>query len=927
MTNKMRYNGFRQYALFILTSVIILGFGLGVVFADIDGVVMDPDGQPVTMANITFFRGYLRIGVVSTDDSGLFSMELDDGSYVCQVYAGLDYLPSMFRVNGSLSGKLVSLQNAAYLDLKGDLQYIDSETLPLQVDVLVKDSNGDVFNSTGFPLTFGSNRLSYEKILGISSNIIPVPSDQPSTVSINSTYLIDSRIGSRGLEFDIGSISVGEPIIVDLRYHTLLTSDQISKSSLITLESRLAEMHGYGFYLARQDTALSTGIRYTDEAWSYYEDGEYAESFDSLKRGYLLFEHANAELIAMYQEASFSVFGLMGFLAMSSFILGYLVTDEPIHQIIVDVVAYTVSLTFFYFTYPGSRTIPINTFAIAAAGFLLGFSIIGWFFPQLFRIGSSDGRVHTRNLVSPIFNLAKRSLRRRKLRFLLTLVSLTLLVMSFVTLTSFSEGYGVVSGSTPSKSSWEGVFIRDGSWSKGDPVFLSFAIPEQEWLKNQDEVQSMYVKAENMPLRGPMFTISGMQVYGVIGGTESEFENVRLESVLASGSLPVQGVLVSESFSEESGILLGEPVSFGGISLPVDGIFEDSAFSRLKDLDGTPYLSEKWVNISPEGESPKYVLEDVEASEQVIINLDTISNFTMVDVRRIGFTVGSFYSEDEFAERLALERGYFAYSSTEDGDSYFRLGNYFDGKGASLVIPWVIVVLNVVVTMLNSMFERRKEIEILSSVGLNPAQVSAIFVAEATITGFIAGGLGYLAGLGVYKVLALLNLGLQVHQKVSAVWSLASIGLAISAVLTGAYAALRNSTVITPSLMRRWQMDDSSGGFDKPWMLKIPVILEPGEVDSYLEFLEERLQRLTTHPIEMTSRIMFNKDEKLISFIYRSVQASTGTLYTKNEIKIVKIDEFENTVEMDSIGDPAYVHIVGSIVRRITMDYTSMKGD
>ena len=142
----MRYNGFRQYALFILTSVIILGFGLGVVFADIDGVVMDPDGQPVTMANITFFRGYLRIGVVSTDDSGLFSMELDDGSYVCQVYAGLDYLPSMFRVNGSLSGKLVSLQNAAYLDLKGDLQYIDSETLPLQVDVLVKDSNGDVFN-------------------------------------------------------------------------------------------------------------------------------------------------------------------------------------------------------------------------------------------------------------------------------------------------------------------------------------------------------------------------------------------------------------------------------------------------------------------------------------------------------------------------------------------------------------------------------------------------------------------------------------------------------------------------------------------------------------------------------------------------------------------------------------------------------------
>ncbi len=127
--------------------------------------------------------------------------------------------------------------------------------------------------------------------------------------------------------------------------------------------------------------------------------------------------------------------------------------------------------------------------------------------------------------------------------------------------------------------------------------------------------------------------------------------------------------------------------------------------------------------------------------------------------------------------------------------------------------------------------------------------------------------------------------------------------------------------------MRRWRIDRSSGGFDKPWKLRIPVILKPEEVDPYLEFMEERLQRLTRHHIEVTSRIKFNKDERRINFIYRSVQASTGTLYTKNEITIVQIDDSECTVEMDSIGDPDYVHVVGSIVRRITMDYTSMKSD
>ena len=91
-----------------------------------------------------------------------------------------------------------------------------------------------------------------------------------------------------------------------------------------------------------------------------------------------------------------------------------------------------------------------------------------------------------------------------------------------------------------------------------------------------------------------------------------------------------------------------------------------------------------------------------------------------------------------------------------------------EGEGLPLIIPWAIVVLNVVVTMLNSLFERRREINILSSVGLNPAEIASIFVAEASIMGFIAGGLGYLLGLSFYRLMPLLGLTLEVQQKVSA---------------------------------------------------------------------------------------------------------------------------------------------------------------
>ena len=189
------------------------------------------------------------------------------------------------------------------------------------------------------------------------------------------------------------------------------------------------------------------------------------------------------------------------------------------------------------------------------------------------------------------------------------------------------------------------------------------------------------------------------------------------------------------------------------------------------------------------------------------------------------------------------------------GSVFAALGSYLEGKGLPLVIPWAIVVLNVVVTMLNSLFERRREISILSSVGLNPAEIASIFVAEASITGFIAGGLGYLAGLAFYKLMPLLGLALEVHQKVSAVWSLAAIGISISAVLVGALAALRSSIVITPSLTRKWKLDDSMGGFDKPWEIPVPVRLEPEEVDSFVGYLQERLRGLENDQVKVTSKV------------------------------------------------------------------------
>jgi len=291
-------------------------------------------------------------------------------------------------------------------------------------------------------------------------------------------------------------------------------------------------------------------------------------------------------------------------------------------------------------------------------------------------------------------------------------------------------------------------------------------------------------------------------------------------------------------------------------------------------------------------------------------------------VTRIGVLVDA-KEQDAFAENIALGRGYQTWSASSQGLLHTSLGSYLEGTGLPLVIPWAIVVLNVVVTMLNSLYERRREINILSSVGLNPGEIASIFVAEASITGFIAGGLGYLAGLGFYTVMPLLGLALDVHQKISAVWSLASITIAISAVLVGAFAALRSSVVITPSLTRKWKIEEA-GGAGAPWAIPVPMKLEAAEVDGFVEYLLGKLRGFETDEVRKVTNLRFERqgDARVVTFIFKSPQSTTGNFYTKNTIRVEPNSEGYE-VKLASYGALDWAHETGSLIRLITMEWSN----
>jgi ABC-type lipoprotein release transport system permease subunit len=822
---------------------------------------------------------------------------------------------------------------AASLVFEGDIQFVESEELPLHIVYTVIDPiSGESLEFDGLQLVYGLNKDSLSTMSGLEPSHLVVPADVPFSVKVNCSVIIGSNPVFRSFVLDDAQkflLKVGELITFDIRRFSAPYNLGVVENLHRIVESRIVEMETVGFYLAPEMKMTTAAIRRLGEARYLYEDGRYIESFDEAKRSYLTLKQTDAGLARSYGDAALSGYILITFIAFSSTAIAFLLLDRNMTQLIGSFSVYAVTLTALYLSYPGSQMIPPELFIGSAAISILSSLIVTTLLPRFLRGRGSDGQLPVRNILIPIFSIAKRNLKRRRLRFILTLSSITILVISFVALTSLSEGYGLIVTRISRDTRTTGVLLRASSYTEAELVFISRADLESGWLERQPESRAVSPKAENLPLPQKVTTLNDQPIFGIIGiDPDVESKIFNLDKILSDGELPKErGILISEALYKELGARIGDFLSLGDTQVKLQGVFNDAAIRSLRDLDGSTYMPLKLVNTSPDGEIPTFSVTPCESSEIIITELSTALTIPRVGFSRVNIAVEDGIDVNIFAERLALERGYKAWSSSVRGVFFARMGSYIEGKGLQLIVPWSIVVLNVVATMLNSMYERRREIHILSSVGLNPVQLSAIFIAEASILGLIAGGIGYLGGLGVYRVMTFLQLALDVHQKVSAIWSLGAIGIAMTAVLIGALASMKGSVVITPSLNRRWTMEERQSEYTKTWEIFIPVRLLPDEVEDFIEFVVHKLKNHEKDQIRRTSSIRISSEAsgalKRIDFIYKAAQSMVGRFYAKNALLFEKLSEDEVKVKLKSNGDRVSVYATGTLVRMITMEWST----
>ncbi len=130
----------------------------------------------------------------------------------------------------------------------------------------------------------------------------------------------------------------------------------------------------------------------------------------------------------------------------------------------------------------------------------------------------------------------------------------------------------------------------------------------------------------------------------------------------------------------------------------------------------------------------------------------------------------------------------------------------------NILIPIIISICIVLNTMIGSVYERKREIAIYTSVGLAPSHVSFLFIAEAMAFAVLSVVMGYLLAQTSASLFAGTSLWSGITVNYSSLSGVAAMILVILVVLISAiYPSRVAAEIAIPDVNRSWTLPASKG--------------------------------------------------------------------------------------------------------------------
>ncbi|GEM_PF-593878 len=744
-------------------------------------------------------------------------------------------------------------------------------------------------------------------------NLVVVPADTPIYLVAKMEFrnertmrkeILPVLISFKGSPF---TLEKGEHILFDIRgYVYKLSTDAIEVLSR-DLERRFVQAEEEGFYLGaeRED--------FRDRVLSNVESAKHllppinfnptdsdldAVRFQFIEEAYFNFRLLENRLVTMRVLAqSHSTFYPL-FFAVFSVAVGSFLFEDARRKVLTAFILYVFVIISLYYIYPGfkiimhpetkvvfsffdiGKSIGLRPIVIAGSMFFISLIIlsiavvVGLYFglPRIYKPPEIEGKPSVKSIITVIFSIGKRNVKRRKLRSTFCIISLAMLIMVLTAFTSFSRIQGVVvEGPDSTAVQLNGCLLEKIPFNDTKVLTVErfFVEGELEALRAYG-AERFLIRVDNVPLNSSIIrlrTSTGRKadIYGVLGLTSETAEVFGLNAYLPVGFFTKSmAVALTESLAGMLGVRPGDTIQVsrlsGGVEVNTWNFtlvgYVNEAVLEANDINGKPIAPYK---LTGEG-----VYAPVNATEFAVFNAWEILSLTsqegeviglsdMIGIPSVFIPMNDENALKEFANRMAF-REYYAWVFFNGRVSRIYMGEKWEIKGfIELLVPAALVFLNVFMVMVNLIYERRREMVLLAALGLNPAHIASVFLAESIVMGLIGGGIGYYAGLGAYRIMNFLGPAGQIGVREKLEWYWGVIGLAFSitvSVLSAVVPAIRAAVMATPSLMRKIKIPEVERAKREEKIFKVyhersiamPIRVQIAEKPFFTAFVTDRLK-------------------------------------------------------------------------------------
>jgi len=546
---------------------------------------------------------------------------------------------------------------------------------------------------------------------------------------------------------------------------------------------------------------------------------------------------------------AYSSFVLFFFMIFFSYALAKMIAEKSgLHALALAFTIFMLSQILLYFVHPGYKdflSIGENLFyyklTLYISLYFALFILFFWEIPNNLSRAPTPEKPHFWGAVSMAFHLAINDLRKRRLRTILLLTTITITVMSFVAFTSVSSKETIVSSlmfkQTAVKKILVGVSQNVGTQ---DIARISELLdkPLEEILvrvKTMWQEDFLYSIGSNSEKR---VTLEGILF---IDPTIEKEVTMLDDSILVKGDyIEATGdILLSKTLAEALEVKPGDYIKlyspFGSfiMNLKIKGIFDEEKLGSIKDVDGDTILPKIYIR---EEESGAYRTETADSRYVAIMH---VNNRYSVSSRITGVYAIEKDADEAYSNARKLLLYYKAVVYASNGMSKtLTKGTSISLIGTSALVPIIIGILICMNSMTATVYEKRKDIWIYSSLGLSPSQIEYLFTAQALVLALVGGGLGYSLGAGLLVVGGRLGVFQELYYRLSPLWTVLGLMLATLVTTLATILPARKATLrVVPSKVTRWTL----GKRQKELEEELPFRIEEHQVENFLKFVKKRI--------------------------------------------------------------------------------------